>query len=585
MNAVDLFSLRFALASGACLAAGVGVWGVTALCRRCFPALALQRSHWLLAQCLVAATFILVLLPHTQYLRAVPVIEIGDAATPPVATPNTAPASSVVQAAASRTALPVIAARAWLVVYLLGLAIALLRLLQGQLALARLARSGTVLHRGDAHAGFPDGSVHLPVIEVAAPISPMLLGLFRPRLLLPLHLRTFDPVQQQLIIEHEMTHWRRGDLVWMSMSLVLQGLFWFHPVMRLLRARLSWAQELACDRAVLHGRAPQHGKAYAAALVAQLKLQSHAMPMTLAFGGARPDSLAARLHLMRVPLAPGRSMGTRGLALLALLAVFAGNLALQPALAWQGNASEQIDCTDIIDAGSGARLLRQGVCDQRVTPASTFNIVVSLMGFDSGYLVDAHTPRLPFKPGYVDWNDNWRIDTDPATWITNSTVWYAQQVTQQVGAPRLSQYLEQFDYGNRDASGDPGKGNGLMNAWIGSSMQISPDEQVAFLRKLVNRQLPVTAHAHAMTAALLKLPVAPGGWTVYGKTGTASPRLPDGSEDTAHSYGWFVGWATKGDRTVVFARLLRATSEKDSAAGPRVKAAFLRDLPARLETI
>jgi beta-lactamase class D/beta-lactamase regulating signal transducer with metallopeptidase domain len=587
MSPFDLFSVRFALASAACLAAGLGVWGVTTLARRVLPAFAMQRSGWLLAQCAIAATFVLLLLPQTEQLRMVPAIELAEphadvvhAATAPTAR-QPAPA---LPSARSRL---LDAAHAWLLIYLAGLGFALWRLIQGQRIVARLARSGTLLARSESHPGWQGRPAPVPTIEVAAAISPMLVGLFRPRLLLPLHLRSFDPVQQQLIIEHELTHWRRGDLRWMTAALVLQTLFWFHPVMRLLRARLSWAQELACDSTVLQGRALVQRKAYAAALLAQLKLQHLPVHMTLAFGGVGADTLAARMALIRSPRQAARGAWTRAIVLSGLAAVFIGNLALQPALAWHRDAPTDIDCTAMVDARTGTPLLRQGDCSQRVTPASTFNIVVSLMGFDSGILRDAHTPLLPFKQGYIDWNDNWRQATDPTSWIRNSTVWYAQQVTTQLGATRLAQYLARFDYGNRDASGDPGQDNGVTASWIGSSMQISPDEQTAFLRKIVNRELPVNPHAFDITAQLLQLPQLPeaAGWQVYGKTGTASPLLANGNEDNAHQYGWFVGWATKGDRTVVFARLLLDKKEADSAAGPRVKAAFLRALPARLAAL
>lgn len=584
MTTLDLFSLRFALACCACLAAGLGVWGSTALCRRLLPVLALQRSTWLLGQLVIMATCVLAAMPQTGRLRMVPAIELADAAPieQPAATPpaRTAALQPVAPAEEGAPVAALYAARTWLLVYLSGLAFAVCKLAQAQCAVRRLAASGVRV----TPPGFTGNAAPLPVLEVAAPISPMLVGPFAPRLLLPQHLRSFDPEQQTLIVEHELTHWRRGDLHWMTASLVLQTLFWFHPVMRLLRARLSWAQELACDQDVLRGRTPRQRKAYAAALVAQLTLQHRPMHMALAFGGVSHDTLAARIALIRTPLTAG-SAWPRGIAGVAVAAVFIGNLALQPALAWHGASQAGIDCTEIVDGASGAPLLREGECDARITPASTFNIAVSLMGFDNGFLRDAHTPRLPFHEGYADWNDSWRAATDPAAFITNSTVWYAQQVTTHLGAGPLARYLAAFNYGNQDLSGEPGKHNGLTHSWIGSSLRISPDEQVVLLRRLLNRQLPVSAHARDMTAQLLKLPFETGGWQVYGKTGTASPLLPDGTQDGAHAYGWFVGWASKGNRTVVFARLLCDRTRADSFAGPRVKAAFLRDLPARLAAL
>jgi len=600
MSGFDLFCMRFALATFACLAAGLGIGAVSAVCRRYLPALALQRSAWLLGQLAIAATFLLVLMPQTEKLRMVPAIEVSDMA--PVvqeAAPDAAAAAPAFAPAAPQRDINwlLLGAQAWLALYALGLLVAAARLLRSQHAVDSLADSGAALVRLDGHAGFT-GAATPPVIEVDAAISPMLCGLLKPRLLLPRHLRSFEAIQQQLIVAHELTHWRRGDLRWMGAAVALQTLFWFHPVMRLLRANLSWAQELACDRDVLAGRPQTERKAYAAALLAQLKTQQR--PATvLAFGGASVDTLAARIGLIRVPLAAARGAITRSIALSALVAVFAANLALQPALAWRApdsaaaavqavtaTADTPLDCTLLVDAASGRRLQQSGDCDTRITPASTFNIAVSLMGFDSGILRDAHTPRLPYRAnaGYADWNSSWRRDTDPTSWIKNSNVWYAQHVTAQLGEERLARYLGSFNYGNRDASGDPGKHNGLTMSWISSSMQISPVEQVAFLRGVVNRQLPLSAHAYDMTAQLLKVP-AGGGWSAYGKTGTSSPLLADGTLDKSHQYGWFVGWATKDGRTVVFARLALEPTGGDSGAGPRLRRQFLQDLPSRFDAL
>lgn len=248
-------------------------------------------------------------------------------------------------------------------------------------------------------------------------------------------------------------------------------------------------------------------------------------------------------------------------------------------------ADAYIDCTILADAAGGQPLIHDGRCDERVTSGSTFKIALSLMGYDSGILRDEHTPSLPFQPGYVDWLPGWREAADPARWMQLSVVWYSQQITARLGAARFQRYVDSFDFGNRDLSGDPGKNNGLSYAWISSSLKISPDEQVAFLGKVVNRKLPVAAKAYDMTARILKLQTLPSGWEIYGKTGSGSPILPNGDDDDEHQYGWFVGWASKGQRTIVFARLLQSQHKEAGLAGPRVRDAFLRELPARLESL
>ena len=603
MTALDLFLARLLLASAGCLVAGLCVWGLTTVFRRRLPALALQRSTWLLAQLTVAAAFIVVLLPHGGRLQVVPVIEM-EANRPPrldssLATLVPSRASGAANAPASKAqdfSWLAWVARAWAVCYLAGLAWMLLRLSRARRMLEALAAHGRRLPGGDGPA----------LIEVDAQISPMLLGLGHARLLLPRHLRDFDALQREMIVEHELTHWRRRDLHWMAAGLALQLAFWFNPFMRLLRERLGWAQELGCDRDVLRGRPPAQRKAYAAALLAQLKLQHRLIGPALPFGAMRgaigAETLASRIALIRAPLGGPTVRRARVLAVAGLGLVFLANLALQPALAWQAGvpvdawpapralgaglsmAAAPLACTEILDTAGGRALVREGRCAERVTPASTYKIPLVLMGFDSGLLRDEHSPTLPFKPGYVDWQPSWRTSTDPAGWIRDSVVWYSQQVATGLGAARVQGYLDGFGYGNRDLSGGAGD-PALALSELSPSLRISADEQVAFLRKVATRSLPLSDHAYAMSARVLKVRTLDNGWDIYGKTGTAVARRPDGGKEEGQMLGWFVGWASKDGRTLVFARLEQQPGQDGSYAGVRVRDALLRELEQRLPAL
>lgn len=241
-------------------------------------------------------------------------------------------------------------------------------------------------------------------------------------------------------------------------------------------------------------------------------------------------------------------------------------------------ASAKTICTVIADVKTGVVLLEQGDCRSRVTPASTFKIALSVMGFDAGFLMDANTPTLPFKTGYADWGgDNWKQPTNPTRWIQYSVVWFSQQITAALGVDALHNYADAFGYGNADFSGDAGKNNALERAWISSSLKIAPVEQVAFLRNLINGNLPVQSRAIDMTIAIVETAPASGGWVISGKTGAAYPRLADGSFDRAKGWGWFVGWATKGGRTLVFARLDQDETRQSVSVGIRAKDALLQE--------
>lgn len=238
-------------------------------------------------------------------------------------------------------------------------------------------------------------------------------------------------------------------------------------------------------------------------------------------------------------------------------------------------------CTLVVDQTTGRALARSGdACATRSSPASTFKIALSLMGFDAGILQDARAPAWPYHEAYRAWRESWKQTTDPTRWLSESVVWYSQVLTRTLGVERFTKYIDAFGYGNRDISGDPGRGNGLTNAWLSSSLQISPAEQVAFVRKLVSGRLPVSPRATEMTMAIMPAFAAPDGWTVYGKTGSGNIRDAKGGIDEKRQVGWFVGWARKGGRVLVFARLIQDEARIEEPAGFRARSRFLADFPA-----
>lgn len=210
----------------------------------------------------------------------------------------------------------------------------------------------------------------------------------------------------------------------------------------------------------------------------------------------------------------------------------------------------------------GDKTVAEGACMQRHQPQSTFKIAISLMGYDTGVLIDETHPMVPFVPGDADDIEVWKHPHNPALWLKNSCVWYSRFVTQKLGMEKFKKYVQEFQYGNEDVSGNRGENNGLINSWISSSLQISPLEQVQFLEKYLNAQLPVKESAGLFTHNILYLQDLPNGWKLYGKTGTGDLLNSDGSHDTAHERGWFIGWIEKGRQKIIFAQYIEVENIK-----------------------
>jgi bla regulator protein blaR1 len=115
--------------------------------------------------------------------------------------------------------------------------------------------------------------MEFPVAVMSADglIEPGIFGIFRPVLLLPKGIEErIEREQLEAILAHELCHARRHDNLTAAIHMVAQAIFWFHPLVWWLGARLVDERERACDEEVLRlGSKPQ---VYAAGILSICKL-------------------------------------------------------------------------------------------------------------------------------------------------------------------------------------------------------------------------------------------------------------------------------------------------------------------------
>jgi len=210
--------------------------------------------------------------------------------------------------------------------------------------------------------------------------------------------------------------------------------------------------------------------------------------------------------------------------------------------------AQTIDC--IIVKKGEQLLIKEGEnCNTAYSPNSTFKIPLAVMGFESSVLKTAHNPVWkPQKPvTYLKQYHN--HEQSPSSWMRFSVVWYSQILTQKLGMKTFQNYVNKFNYGNKNLSGDEGKNNGLTDSWISSSLTITPFEQIAFIEKLAKNELPVSQKAQEKTKDLTKLveeSLHTNGWSLYGKTGAAD------FDKTNKKEGYFIGFAKKNEDIISF---------------------------------
>jgi beta-lactamase regulating signal transducer with metallopeptidase domain len=137
-------------------------------------------------------------------------------------------------------------------------------------------------------------------------VGPALVGVLRPKLVLPADFETrFDAEERSLILAHEQVHRVSGHTVVNALVELVRCASWFNPLVHVAALRLRADQELACDAAVIAAR-PTARRAYAEAL---LKTQVAASFLPL---GCTWTSPSGKRLGERIAMLGGPSLSRRG---------------------------------------------------------------------------------------------------------------------------------------------------------------------------------------------------------------------------------------------------------------------------------
>lgn len=89
----------------------------------------------------------------------------------------------------------------------------------------------------------------LRVCKTSAAVSPMVMGIFRPVLILPETALTESLLPYVLC--HELVHYRRGDIFWRWLAVLATSIHWFNPMAYVAAAQMQEACEISCDWCVV----------------------------------------------------------------------------------------------------------------------------------------------------------------------------------------------------------------------------------------------------------------------------------------------------------------------------------------------
>jgi uncharacterized protein (TIGR03435 family) len=199
--------------------------------------------------------------------------------------------------------------------------------------------------RAAVRAGSPlDLGAGVPVLSSPAMLEPGIFGIFRPVLLLPQGItERLAPAHLEAILAHELCHVRRRDNLAAAIHMAVEAIYWFHPLVWWMGARLVEERERACDEDVL--RLGSQPEVYAESILktCQFYLES---PLVCMSGIAGSDLKKRIIRIMTQRAARKLSFARKVLLVAAGIAAVAGPIGFGLMSAPQGRAqSPAVDST------------------------------------------------------------------------------------------------------------------------------------------------------------------------------------------------------------------------------------------------
>jgi len=200
-------------------------------------------------------------------------------------------------------------------------------------------------------------------------------------------------------------------------------------------------------------------------------------------------------------------------------------------------------CFTLLNNANGeVTVYNLGLDTTRFLPASTFKIVNSLIGLQTGVITN-DTMMIKWD-GKVRKVDAWNKDMGMTEAFRVSNVPYYQEVARRIGKDTMQHWLDSLSYGNKKIGG------AVDTFWLDNSLKISPDEQLGLVKKLYFDQLPFMKSVHEM----VKLAMLQEDNTLY----KLSYKTGWGFDESANNIGWLVGWVEENNHVYFFVTFIKA---------------------------
>ena len=425
---------------------------------------------------------------------------------------------------------------------------------------------------------------NIPVYSTAFLKSPIIVGLFSPRIYLPIHLISdFNAADMRYMLLHELQHYRHKDALASYLMNFFGVLYWCNPCVWYALKEMRNEREVACDTSVLKLLDESDYENYGNTLINFAeKVSLTPFPFAAGISGnmKQMQQRIANISSYKKPSVFRKLKGftafvTIGVILFALAPMLSTYAAEQSLYQWSIPAEKvsTIDLSAYFSGYEGSFVLYDlngdtwNIYDMeqatlRTAPDSTYKIYDALFGLEEGVIAP--------NDSFMAWNETdypfeaWNADQDLYSAMQSSVNWYFQEIDKQIGSSAIQGYIQKIGYGNENISAD------LSSYWMQGTLKISPVEQVELLTALHNNNFDFAPeNVKAVKNAICLF--SSEGKNLYGKTGT-------GRVDGQDVNGWFVGYIEAAGNTYFFATNIQAAENATGNKASEISLSILSDM-------
>ena len=214
-------------------------------------------------------------------------------------------------------------------------------------------------------------------------------------------------------------------------------------------------------------------------------------------------------------------------------------------------------CFALFNNGSGAFTMYNlhRYRDSSFLPASTFKIVNSLIGLQTGRISN-DSMVIPWD-GVVRSVPEWNRDLSMYQAFRLSAVPYYQEVARRIGKDTMQFWLDSISYGTKKIK------TAIDTFWLDNSLKITPDEQLGLVKRLYFNQLPFYKINQEIVKRAMLFEDKPEYRLSY-KTGW-------GQKENGNQLGWLIGWIEENRHPYFFVLNIESPDAKIDMPAVRMK--------------